>query len=1092
MGLYRTLSHRHAAVGGVLVGRLTEGEVDLVRTTLCRRFEHDWTWGAEDGALLLLGGAIAMREDGARASWDTIAGWLGIGRPGPVLEQRARHAMSQAEDLYGRPLCRGADRRCLYIGTMFRDSGQLWRLLLHTLERLGNAEACWGPRRAWTEEDWLGELRPELSVHDAEVRATLAERLVELCEGRGLLADLQLIHPSVEDTWTSVESAGVDLREVLGVQSEDEARVLLPRLFRFRMGRAENRATDAHSDIARWAVVRCSDGRLVVALRLAECVPAEAIASDDREVRLSDPSRPRWNDLGERADIVATYSRQGDGWELSGTSTWTEISTQGLRIAARRNERSFPIPDFPRWGLLVRDTGESDILPALATPRPGEVCVLVTAPDAEVEGLGVHPESLKGGWVARRFRATPALTYTVTSEGLSLTVACGRAPLPCPLQIEGRAPEDVRGGGGLGRLEIGGRTVFVGMPRIAARSAAVRRSDPVVRLAGPDGERAVAARWHRGTLQFDAAGPGAWTLEEPEGRWRARFYVLATDQVPSFAWTTAGVKLALSEDAGWTCGCRFARGTGFYAPLPTDDAGPTVVRAVVPGKPEYQWSFDGRAAEIALLDAAGSLRDSLTISRSELARGDKLRLRGPAGARVDVRVNGESVAERILPLNGELVERSGLLFRQLISDEGDVDVSLSIVGTEAARRFTLFDDGTADRPVGTPRNLEFTQDEEGVRRLRLDADVTLERPRVGIVRLGAEFPWVGWEGCEWRNEYRSAPLALPPGPYAVVLRGDRRLPNGGLAQDAQTHAVRLVVPGPPPVMNLAALAERLKAQECDGLDLSAARRTLAEVAGDLRQLAHVARLLDGPVRAELARDLAALPAAAPRLAWWVARARARIDEDPRIDGEVVDALERLLVDVGWHPSWIRYSALMLLLPPWPRGGWPQWEEGGRDAARRIAEIYPNLATPLQSLLRREVAVHLVQNDARWPRASAMEPPALPSGRPVNVELPPDWNRRARGWLADQRRLPRLSFLEPGFSAAESIQVGADVLLARKVLLEAITLRDMPARPSALEIGRLADLLRWTVRIEQEPALAARTREWERSLLPRFPLTMFGS
>lgn len=1092
-GVYQTLAHRHSADGAGLVGRLSDTEVEQVRSALRRRFWRDGPWLPEDGALLLLGGAIAMREDGARAGWDTIANWLGIDRPGHGPEQRARDAMAQAEILYGKSLSRGIDRRCLYIGTMFRDSGQLWRLLLYTLERLGNAAGCWAPRRAWTEEDWATDLKPHLESYDAEVRATLAERLVDVCEGRGLLMDLQLVHATLDDTWTSIESAGIDLRGILGVQNEEEARVLLPRLFRFRTERAEGRTIETTSDITRWGVVRLSDGGLAVAVRLAESLPAEGIASDDIEVRLSDPSRPRWNDLGQRADIVATYRRDGDRWTLAGESAWIVISTQGLRVAARRSERQFPLSEFPRWGLLVLDSEET-ILPVLASPRLGERCVLVTAQDAEVEGLAASPEPLEGGWVSRRFRATAATKYTVTADGLSVSVACGRAPVPCPIQIDGRTLDDARE---LGRLRVGGRAVFVGMPRIAARTADVRRSEPSVRNTGPDGERAVAAWWSRGTLQFDASDPGAWTVEEPEGRWRVRFYVLAPDQVPRLAWTTAGVKISLAEEAGWTWMSRCTRGTSSYSPLPADGPGPTVVTAAIPGKPEYQWSFAGRAAEIALLDAGGNLRESSNIARAEFVRGDLLRVRGPSGGRVEVRAKRELVAERLLPLNGELVERAGLLFRQVGSDSGDLDVSVSVVGTEATRTFTLFDDGTTARPVGTPRNLEFIQDEAG-RRIRLDADVALDRPRIGMVRLGADVPWVGWDGCEWRKEYRSTPLTLLPGVYAVVLMGDRRLPNGGKVPDARTHAVRLVVPGTPAATNVSTLANRLKAQDCDGLKLAAPRRRLVEVARELLQLAEIARLVEGPVRAALTRDLAALPAAAPRIAWWVARARAGIDEDPRIDGAVLDTLEQLLLDVGWHPSWIRYSALLLMLPPWPLGGHSEWVPGAREAAGRIAAIHPNLAVPLESLLRREVAVHLAQpeSEGRWPREMAIELPELPVGRPLTVAVRPDWERKVRGMFDDAqksvRRDPRTLFMEHEFRIAEKAQVGVDVVVARKVLLEAMFLLKTPACPTQEHLDRWSDLLRWTIHIQEDPALSARARAWERSLLPRFPLTSFGS
>ena len=1086
MGLYITLSQRHHAAAGSLVGCLAPEEVEQVRSTLRRHFAID-AWSPEAGALLLLGGAIAMREDGARAGWDTIADWLGIDRPGPYLEERARDAMREAEDRFHWRVSRADDGRRLYIVTMFRDSGQLWRLLRRTLEDQGNADAHWGPHLAWTQGDWEDALHPH--GYAAEVRGALAERLVDLCAGRGLLADLQIVHATLEDTWAGAVSAGVDLREVLGVQNDDEVRVLLPLLFRFRPERAVGPVA-AVSDVARWGVVR-RQGGLAVAVRLAERLPANGLETAENQVRISDPSRPRWNDLGERADIVATYRRDDDGWTLVGDPTWIEVSTDGLRVAARGSEPCFPLPKFPRWGFLVRDTGVGDCLPALATPRLGEHCALVTAPDTEVEGLVVPPHTLEGGWVSRRFCPTAALAYTVTAEGLSVSVECGRAPVPCPLVLSGPS----LGGRGLvgaeGRLRIGGRTVFLGMPRVTGRSAAIRRVPPIVRhAASAEGERGIVAKWELGTLRVADARSGAWTIEEPGGRWRARFHVLAEEDVPKTNWTSSGVTLSLPEEAGWTGGNGCARGTTFDVSLPTEDAGPTAVAAAIPGRPDFQWSLEGRGAEIALLDAAGSPCDAPNIARSDLGSGRVLRFRGPAGGRVDFRVAERTVAERNLPASGELRERAGLLFRSLFEafDQGydRLTVTMSVAGTDAVRTFTLFDD-TADRPVGNLRDIRRIQDEDGLDRLQLCADVIMERPQVGMIKLGANFPRVMWCDAERPAEYLTPPLELPPGTYAVALRGDRALPNGDHAHGAQTRVERFVVEGRPAGMNPTALAERLKAQDHDGLDLSAPRRGLAAVADELYQLARVAQFL-GDARASFVKNIVGLPAAAPRLAWWVARARAGLDEDPRIDDAVLDTLEQLLVDVGWHPSWIRYPALLLLLPPWPRGGWPEWEAGARHAAGRIAQIHPNLETPLQSVLGREVAIHLAQYDAQWPRARALVRPSAPAGRPVNAELTTAWLQRARQLVARHERDPRLRFLDGALRAAVAINDGADALLARKVLLEAVALRDFAERPSAAQIGELADLLQWTLHIEEEPELAARARAWERALLSGFPFT----
>lgn len=1097
--LYQELTRKYSAVGPGLVGRLSSVEVELVRDALRRQFQRD-QWTAGDGALLLLGGALAMRENGARANWTTLMKWIDLQRQAAGAEDRARAAMAKGETLYGRPLLRRSDQHFLYIGTMFRDSGQLWRLLLSTLEGLGNRDGFWRAARAWTTDDWAELVKAD----EPEAGVALAERLAEVGEGRALLAELQLVRRQLDATCTAAEQAGLDLHQTFGVQSDEEARALLSRIFRFQTVRVGPSQLESASDTSQWGVARVADGSLKVVVRLAQHLPAADIASDLQQIRVSDPRRPREDDLGQRADIVAVYKLDGNEWALSQASEWVEVSVDGLRIVGRRNERPFPLPEFPQFGilardeaeakvLLARDEAEAKVLPVLAAPRHGECCVLITPPDTEVHGLPGTTEVLSSGWVARRFRADAATTYTVTAGGVSVSTACGAGPVGCPLRLDGRmAPQP-----GV-RMTIGGRPVFLGMPRLSALSAATRRETPIVRHRRPGEERLVDARWQRGTLNICAAEDaedGEWCVEAPGGRWRAQFHVLSAQELPSVAWTGAGVHLELPRAAGWACGVHQTRGTEFYPPLPEHDAGPTIVSAVITGEPEYRWVLRGRAAAVTLLDATGADRSGNAFARSEGIRGDFLRVRGPAGGRVEMRVRGEVVHERLLSSEGQMVESGRLLFRHLDSGTGDVDVTVSVVGTEVARTFTLFTDGADSGAVGTLTNLELTTDEGGRTRLRLDADVQLNDPRLGLVHLGAEVPSVGWEDMEWRNEYRSNPLALLAGPYAVVLRGDRRLPNGEVAPDSRTQSARLLVPGAARPSVGDRLAERLKAQANPNLDLAERRRLITEVRADLQQLADVYALLDGPERAVLVRDMASLPAAAPRLAWWVLRARARFAEDDAIDELTLGRLERLLIDVGWHPSWIRYPALVLLLPPWPNGGYPAWKVDAMEAANRIAAIHPHLAPALNGLLQQEVIVHLVRNGARWPAIAAEDKLEPPEMRAFSVALPAEWReweRQARGLLADLLLEPSPVFLRRRFRLMDTATAGADAVLARKVLLQAIFLRDTPDHPTREHLDRWAVLLHLANHIESEPALAERARAWERALLHRFPLTSFGS
>lgn len=818
-----------------------------------------------------------------------------------------------------------------------------------------------------------------------------------------------------------------------------------------------------------------------------------------------DPSRPEWNERGQRADVVARYQRQGNILALAGTDN---VVVSGNGPSALKMEwgdewspeqAPFPMGDFPTGGLLVQ---AANLEPVVA-PKAGQPYILVARDDVGLcrGGETLQWRELPGGIRVWEFVAADGITL-IDHDGteLALPVMFGRIGSPLSVRQINRVPG----------LSIDNAPAYRDhAPDVFAGHPSVRQQSPLVTLNG----NRIEAEWVGMRLKMAGAGrPGRYEVSGVAGgaQWRTRFWVVDFDPQPKWGDT---LQFYLPFPASWSVdGMEGRPGThahSFTAPLPHDGAQRIIVEGTCLEGHRYRWSARGCRPGIELRDAGDELVDNRAFTVEQACGSLTLNVSGPVGAEVRLSDNN---AERtiLIPDSGVRKIDCGRALHGALQRAGSGYAQLAVKLmtprpdglAPVVDRFRVMD---ARFPPSTATNPRLEGSARNDLRLAVDLPEFQEQlADVGLtlIRLSTASP-VPAMPADWErhtNTYKTcSPVNVPNGDYAIVLNG--RLGDGPNAGDpVRMGAVLWEYRGGPPMLNNSAdLKTLLQIQNNAGLVLSAPRRTFESVRALLEQLAEAANLLRGPHRLTLLEGTD-MPHAAERLAWWTLRAR--VDGDARTWREsdigrfTLATLDNALLELGWHPKWQRYCSLTLMLPHWPVEGYGAWRPAAKETATAVAAFAPHLERPLATLRSRHVATSLAER-AVWPQNTPTLPAAGADVQPAEAgtldhlvgKLELELHLNAffdAAWGA----LPHLSEIRRRAEVAGS-PGSADRWIARLVALVAARQSSPTPRrgepPPARPISAWRGVASAFQRVEGDPELRARMRYFEAALLTNLRL-----
>lgn len=253
----------------LLVARLAPGDVDRIRARVRQTVRGAGPMAADDGALLVVAGATAMRGEGAHARWTVVTDWLGLSEHQIERLERLYLGMKDAAADFGFEIVQ-AEVKQLFLGTMFRYSGQLWRQIRAAVDSLGADRTHWARWRMFGGDDWLSLLAAEcshlLDALEGQGRSALVERMMDLAWQRARLDELGLRRSTLDSTIAAAGAAGLDLCAHFEAPNDHELRALLGSLYAFQgqgvaqhaapAGAAQDPDGGGAADAASWCVVR--------------------------------------------------------------------------------------------------------------------------------------------------------------------------------------------------------------------------------------------------------------------------------------------------------------------------------------------------------------------------------------------------------------------------------------------------------------------------------------------------------------------------------------------------------------------------------------------------------------------------------------------------------------------------------------------------------------------------------------------------------------------------------------------------------------------------------------------------------------------